>query len=209
MPATNVREELVGMSAERAAALTGISTRRLKSWHQIGLVSPRVDAQLSPRTVVRLYGFDQLVELLVAHDIVQRGHSVRQVRSFVDVLRADHPKPLRQLRWAVEGDELFVQFPDGTWYGDRRPTQSVLAETIDLDEVRARVHEGLVRPGRPGDVERRRGAMGGKPVFAGTRTPVAAVRTYLARGASDREILEAFPHLTKADIQTARDWEAA
>jgi uncharacterized protein (DUF433 family) len=47
--------------------------------------------------------------------------------------------------------------------------------------------------------------LGHKPVFAGTRIPVAAVVTYLKRGLPVEEILEAFPQLTKADIEAARN----
>lgn len=45
-----------------------------------------------------------------------------------------------------------------------------------------------------------RKVLGHKPVFAGTRVPVSAVLPYLKRGLLDEEILEAFPQLTKADI---------
>jgi len=58
--------------------------------------------------------------------------------------------------------------------------------------------------GRPGAVERRRGVLGHKSVFEGTRTPVDAVAAYYRRGLSDAEVLEAFPHLNADDLGTVR-----
>ena len=51
---------------------------------------------------------------------------------------------------------------------------------------------------------RRRGVLGSKAVFAGTRVPVAAVEAYLERGLPDERILEAFPELTREDVEAAR-----
>jgi uncharacterized protein (DUF433 family) len=50
--------------------------------------------------------------------------------------------------------------------------------------------------------------LGYKPVFAGTRVPVAAVMPYLQRGLPVEEILEAFPQLTEKDIEVARQLAA-
>ena len=63
------------------------------------------------------------------------------------------------------------------------------------------------RPSREpaaGHIERHRGVLGGKPVFVGTRVPLAAVEPYLARGPPDERILEAFPDLTREDLESAR-----
>ena len=48
--------------------------------------------------------------------------------------------------------------------------------------------------------------LGSKPVFAGTRVPFSAVASFIEAGASDREILEAFPTLDDDDVvQLVRD----
>ncbi|MGH3540894.1 MAG: DUF433 domain-containing protein [Mycobacterium sp.] len=62
-----------------------------------------------------------------------------------------------------------------------------------------RSEEGLV-----GKIERRPGAMGGKPLLAGTRVPVETVRRYLAAGRSVDDILEGFPILTVDDVEAVR-----
>ena len=43
----------------------------------------------------------------------------------------------------------------------------------------------------------------GKPVIRGTRIPVELILRKLSEGASDRDLLDAYPHLTREDIQAA------
>jgi uncharacterized protein (DUF433 family) len=52
-----------------------------------------------------------------------------------------------------------------------------------------------------GQIERRRGVHGSKPVIAGTRISARAVQAYLAAGRSDDEILVACPSLRLEDLE--------
>jgi uncharacterized protein (DUF433 family) len=45
--------------------------------------------------------------------------------------------------------------------------------------------------------------MMGKPVIRGTRIPVELILRKLSEGAKQKEILDAYPRLTKEDIQAA------
>jgi uncharacterized protein (DUF433 family) len=45
--------------------------------------------------------------------------------------------------------------------------------------------------------------MMGKPVIRGTRIPVELILRKLSEGAKERELLEAYPRLTKEDIRAA------
>ncbi len=45
--------------------------------------------------------------------------------------------------------------------------------------------------------------MMGKPIIRGTRIPVELILRKLSEGAKERELLEAYPRLTKEDIQAA------
>ena len=84
--------------------------------------------------------------------------------------------------------------------------QGALVETIDLQEIRASLRSAATArtPSDEGRIEKRPGAVGNKAVFAGTRTPVDSVLVYLRRSIPDSEVLEAFPHLTEADLAAAR-----
>ena len=48
----------------------------------------------------------------------------------------------------------------------------------------------------------------GKPVIRGTRIPVELVIRKLSEGATEANLLDAYPHLTQADIQAALAYAA-
>lgn len=48
----------------------------------------------------------------------------------------------------------------------------------------------------------------GKPVIRGTRITVELILRKLGEGATEQELVEAYPHLTKADIQAAAKYAA-
>jgi len=48
----------------------------------------------------------------------------------------------------------------------------------------------------------------GKPVIRGTRIPVELILRKLAEGATEADILDAYPRLTRADIQAALAYAA-
>ena len=45
--------------------------------------------------------------------------------------------------------------------------------------------------------------MMGKPVIRGTRIPVELILRKLSEGATENDLLDAYPRLTRADIQAA------
>ncbi|HCF60595.1 MAG TPA: antitoxin [Myxococcales bacterium] len=50
--------------------------------------------------------------------------------------------------------------------------------------------------------------LSGKPVIRGTRIPVELVLRKLAEGASEAELIDAYPRLTREDIQAALSYAA-
>jgi uncharacterized protein (DUF433 family) len=50
--------------------------------------------------------------------------------------------------------------------------------------------------------------LNGKPVIKGTRISVELILTRLAEGASIQDLIEAWPHLSSADIQAALAYSA-
>jgi uncharacterized protein (DUF433 family) len=118
--------------------------------------------------------------------------------------------PLRELRFATVGREIYFQHPDGIWEGDLRPDQVVIYEVILLDPLRLRIDSAARRSaGDAGRVEKRRGVHASAPVFAGTRIRVATVQRYLQQGYLTDAILEAFPDLKVEDVDEARRQLAA
>jgi DNA-binding transcriptional MerR regulator len=186
--------------------------RRLRYWEQVGLVVPSIRKRLSPRNTVRLYSFQDLLALLVVSELrTERDMSLQRIRRLVGHLRSqDYTAPLRELRFATVGREIYVQHPDGSWEGDLRPDQIILEQTIRLEPLRSRIDNAARRPAHdPGQVVQRRGVHASAPVFAGTRIRVSTVQDYLRHGYGTDAILDAFPDLTSADVEQARHLLAA
>lgn len=205
--------DLAMIPSRQAAGIAAISRQRLRYWEETKLIEPTVSRKLSTRNVVRLYSLDRLLELVVAATLVRMpGISLQHLRQVLSYLREEggYSAPLRELRFAVEGNQVFFQHPDGTWEGSRRPTQLVARQLLDLEEIRDFIRGRLARSDQDrGRIEKRRKVLGSKPVFAGTRVPFSAVASFIEAGASDQEILEAFPTLDADDVGAARERFAA
>lgn len=199
---------ILAMPASGAARLAGITERRLRGWEARELVSPSTRRQISDRNTVRLYGFSDLLAVLVVRELVDRGAHPLTIGRLVDHLRRDYGRPLTEVRWAVDGARIYVQHRDGTWVGDQAPDQIVLWQLLDLEPLRDLIRAAIERGRMPQDegrISRARGVMGSKPTFAGTRIPVEAVHAFLSRGHDPERILAAYPQLVRADIAAAED----
>lgn len=200
-------DQLIMLPESKVAATAHVTTRRVRHWDAMSIVSPTVVRAIGPRTIVRLYGWQESVELLLVADFIERGVPITQVsRVLVRLRDLGHDQPLRQVQFATAGNELYFRFDDGGWEGGRAPGQGVIHEVIDLELIHARVREAATpsRIGRVGQVERRRGVLGSRPVFAGTRIPLATVQRYIAAGFDDERILRSFPDLDPEDVRSVR-----
>lgn len=199
-------DEVLAFTERTAARLSGVSIRRLHEWAASGLIAPSVVRQISERNTVRLYAFTDLVDLLIVAEMGKRDVHTLRIRHLLDYLhKRGHAAPLREVEFAVDARMLYWREPGKPWAGGIEPNQVVIPKVLDLEEIRARARRAAQeRYGAPGDVETKRGRVGGKPVFAGTRVRVESVQAYLKRGLPDTEILAAYPLLTPADIETAR-----
>jgi DNA-binding transcriptional MerR regulator len=199
--------ELLAFPDAQARRLAKVSMRRLRYWEEVGLVVPSIKKQLGQRNTVRLYSFQDLLALLVVSELrTERDMSLQRIRRLVSHLRSrDYSAPLRELKFATVGKEIYFQHPDGTWEGDVRPDQIVLEQTIRLEPLRARIESAARRQAQDaGQVVKRRGVHASAPVFAGTRIRVSTVQEYLRHGYGTAAILEAFPDLSAADVEEAR-----
>jgi uncharacterized protein (DUF433 family) len=203
---TEVPEEHLAVTRAVAARIAGLTERQVDYWAGTGLVEPAVDTRLSPGRRVRLYGFIDLLALLVAAELKNRKVSLQHIRAIVNHLRSrGYTSPLTQLTFATVGRDVYFMHEDGSWEGGLRPDQVVIHEVLNLSLLRGRIAAGTRRDAAlSGKVERRRGALGSKPVLAGTRVPVETVKRYLDAGRTVEQILESFPALTAEDVEAVR-----
>lgn len=201
-----MEERLLAVTRDTAAKIARLSLRQVDYWAKTDLVPASIEGTVSAGRRVQLYSFLDVLALTVAAELKQRGVSLQHIRQIVRHLSAcgyDHP--LTQLSYATIGRQVYFQREDGTWEGGLRPDQIVLHEVLNLQPIRERIAEGVHRDSaQAGRTERRRGALGNKPLLAGTRIPVDTVRRYLQAGRSTADVLEAYPDLTEADVEAVR-----
>lgn len=203
-------------TSEQVMRLTGITKRKLSYWLDAQVVTADID-RAKGRGRVRLYSFQNLVEIRTAM-YLREEVSLQILRKVVgrlrDVLDLDHPLAELTLGVLRSGSErrhsyrVIVQSPDGVWEhgedGQRILTIPLPMQQLTQDLEAAVASDDQARR-RPGEVERRRGAMGSAPVLTGTRIPVGAIASLHEAGWSDQRILENYPELTLADIAVAVD----
>jgi uncharacterized protein (DUF433 family) len=196
-------EDVVMLTRARVARLSSMSERRLDYWEKTGLLHSTVNEGLTGNRRTRLYGFQDAMTALVLAALRDQV-SLQHVRQIVDHLRK-LKYGVTEVEFALVGNKVFFQTPDGDWGGTKDPGQIVLHQVLDLRPLRSAVlNAGRRADEERGRIERRRGVHGSKPVIAGTRIPVRAVQAYLAAGGSDQEILTAYPSLTTADLEAVR-----
>jgi uncharacterized protein (DUF433 family) len=146
------------------------------------------------------------MSLLVIAELRRRRVTLQHIRRIVAHLRErGYSQPLAQLGYATHGRATYFQHDDGSWASDVTPDQLIIHEALDLEPLVARIRAAAERdPATYGRVDRRRGALGSKPVVAGTRVPIQTIRRYLDHGATVSEILAAYPILVEQDIDAAQ-----
>ncbi|HVB13550.1 MAG TPA: DUF433 domain-containing protein [Candidatus Dormibacteraeota bacterium] len=202
-PEATVIRAFTEKSAQR---LTGLSKRQLRYWDRKDFIRPSV-ARGSGRARRRLYGFTDLVSLRAAGQLRRDGVSLQLIRKVATYLKSlDYRAPLSEVRFWVWQGRLYFAESEVVRAG-RRPEQAVMPYDVPVpaivDSLRRDIQELDGR--RVGEIERRRGVLGSKPVFADTRIPVASVRRLLKSGSTHAEVLAFYPDLTEADLTIAAE----
>ena len=198
-------------TTDQVIRITGVSRRRLAYWLDRGIVSADID-EARGRGRTRLWSFRNLLEVRVALWLRDRL-SLQLIGRIVKELRkAGLTSPLATVRFAViagggrRGDNVVIQTGSGDW-AHPITGQIIFEGTLPLqrfgEELTAAADRDYKRRRRAGVIERRRGKLGSKPVFAGTRIPVETVVRLHSAGWDLERILDNYPGLTAADVKAA------
>jgi uncharacterized protein (DUF433 family) len=200
----------LAFTSEQAIVLAGITKRKLDYWIASGLVAADI-AKGEGRGRVRLFSFGNLVELRVVAWL--RGSvSLQLIRKIVLRLHEEgYDRPLGDVAFGVvraerTDDRIVLKRADGGWetFADG---QMVLEGVLPIGEFIRALDEGIsdarTRKDKRGKVERRRGALGSRPLVAGTRVPTSAVWNLHVAGRSPDEIARSYPGLTVEDVHAA------
>jgi uncharacterized protein (DUF433 family) len=195
----------------QAARVTNMSSRRLARWARVGLVEPSISrrAGLSSRAGRgrhrRVYTYQDLVGLAIAADLSRTVRWLPELKKAVDHLRAlNYRDPLAELPFWVWRGRVYFSEAD-TIRAGRQPEQTIMPFTVEvghyLNDLAAAIESLDAR--RPGTIERRRGALGHKPLLAGTRIPVQSVKRLIRDGVRPDRVPYYYPDLTAEDVEAA------
>lgn len=167
---------------------------------------PEVEVSEGVGATVRLYGYRELMAILVYQELREKNISYHLVARVLSYLRKEgYEQPLSELVFAVDGGQIYFQHPDGGWEGSAQARQGVASEVLNLDNIRARIAGAVGRPpDTVGQLAQNRRVLANAEHFAGTRIKVATVVSFMNGGVPEADILEAFPALTPADLSVAK-----
>jgi predicted RNase H-like HicB family nuclease len=106
--------QTMNFNSKTTASILGLSIRQIDYWDRTHFIKPSV-SEASGYGSVRLYSFNDLVQLKVARTLVDKGISLQKIRKAINYLKKNMPevkKPLSELRFLTDGETLFVLTED-------------------------------------------------------------------------------------------------
>ena len=94
--------------------IIGLSTRQIDYWDRTHFIKPSV-SEASGYGSVRLYSFNDLIQLKVAKTLMDKGISLQKIRKAITYLKKNMPeveRPLAELRFITDGETIFVLTSD-------------------------------------------------------------------------------------------------
>jgi len=104
----------VNFNTKAVFKITGLSIRQIDYWDRTHFIKPSV-SEASGYGSVRLYSFNDLIQLKVAKTLMDKGVSLQKIRKALNYLKKNMPeikKPLSELRFLTDGETIFVLTKD-------------------------------------------------------------------------------------------------
>jgi len=101
-------------NTKAVANITSLSSRQIDYWDRTHFIKPSV-SEASGHGSVRLYSFNDLVQLKVAKTLMDKSISLQKIRKAISYLKKNMPevqKPLSELRFLTDGETIFVLTKD-------------------------------------------------------------------------------------------------
>ena len=100
----------MNFNTKTVSKVTGLSFRQIDYWDRTHFIKPSV-SEASGYGSVRLYSFNDLIQLKVAKTLMDKGVSLQKIRKAITYLKKNMPevkKPLSELRFLTDGETIFV-----------------------------------------------------------------------------------------------------
>jgi uncharacterized protein (DUF433 family) len=196
-----------------AAKVTGLTRRQLEYWDELGVVTPSIASH--EWRLPRLYSFRDLLKLKVAAEMRRLKWLPGQIRRMMRDLEAKgFDDPLLTLRFVADpkgskGNRVYYIDPQAGPMSARVPGQEAAVFDLKLRDLRTGLEDTIDRltQRQPGTVRKIRQVQGSAPVLEGTRIRTSLVAQLRDEGWGVRRIIAAYPHLTRADVRAALEYE--
>ncbi|MBI4839460.1 MAG: MerR family transcriptional regulator [Nitrospirae bacterium] len=100
----------MNFNSKTVSIITGLSFRQVDYWDRTHFIKPSV-SEASGYGSVRLYSFNDLIQLKVAKTLMDKGISLQKIRKALTYLKKHMPevkKPLSELKFLTDGETIFV-----------------------------------------------------------------------------------------------------
>lgn len=105
---------VMAYNSKTACKLTGITKRQIDYWDSSHLIKPSIQ-EAGGRGTVRLYSFEDLVQIVVVKKLKGQGITLQKIRKSIRYLQKNFPevdKPLAQLKFITDGEAIFILTKD-------------------------------------------------------------------------------------------------
>jgi predicted RNase H-like HicB family nuclease len=100
----------VNFNTKTISRISGLSARQVDYWDRTHFIKPSV-SEASGYGSVRLYSFNDLIQLKVAKTLMDKGISLQKIRKAINYLKKNMPvieRPLSELKFLTDGETIFV-----------------------------------------------------------------------------------------------------
>jgi len=200
---------VAAFTVDQAAKLTGVSRRQLDAWNRDGFFSPSITYE-APGPFSRMYSFKDLLSLKVLHQI---RNETRVSMSHLKEVKAELAH-LGEDLWLnstlyLLGRRIVIERDDETRHeaGSGQEVFRIPLRVV-VGGIKERITDFNQRTtDEIGTISHSRFAVQNRPVMAGTRIPVSAIKEFHASGYSVEQISREYPSLTVEDIEAAIRYE--
>jgi len=104
----------MNFNSKAVSEIAGLSFRQIDYWDRTHFIKPSV-SEATGYGSVRLYSFNDLIQLRVAKTLIDKGISLQKIRKAINYLKKNMPeirKPLSEVRFLTDGETIFVLTKD-------------------------------------------------------------------------------------------------
>lgn len=104
----------MNFNTKTVSKIAGLSNRQIDYWDRTHFIKPSI-SEASGYGSVRLYSFNDLIQMKVAKTLLDKGISLQKIRKAITYLKKNMPeveKPLAEIRFLTDGETIFVLTKD-------------------------------------------------------------------------------------------------